>query len=55
MLALQHGIQGAGTARLRLFTRGHTVDPKNNEAEDESRYNQVPMAKALSVLCSHPS
>ena len=48
-------IQGAGTARLRRFTRGQTVDPKNNEAEDESRYNQVPMAKALSVLCSHPS
>ncbi len=25
-------IQGAGTARLRPFTRGQTVDPKNNEA-----------------------
>ncbi|DBA77834.1 TPA: hypothetical protein ACH3X1_009190 [Trebouxia sp. C0004] len=30
-------IQGAGTACLRPFTRGQTVDRKNNEAEAESR------------------
>ena len=34
-------IQGAGTACLRPFTRGQTVDHKNNEAEAESRYNQI--------------
>ncbi len=48
-------VQGAGTICLRPFTRGQTTNPKNNEAEAKSRYNQIPVAKASSVLCSHPT
>lgn len=34
-------IQGADTACLRPFTRGHTVDRKQDEAEAESRYSHI--------------